>query len=68
MAIKVLDRGAGEGCDCITEYLCDTEEDVATLSTETKVGACGSLCSAGSLALIAETKEIKVLNNQGEWV
>lgn len=68
MAIKVLRRGNGEGCNCITEYLCDTEEDVANLPTETKEGACGAVCSAGSAALIAKDKTVKVLNCSGEWV
>lgn len=68
MAIKVLERGSGEGCNCITIFLCDTEADVSDLPTETKVGECGSLCSAGSMAIIAQNKKVLILNTQGEWV
>ena len=67
MAVKVLDRDTGKGCDCITVYLCDTAEDVETLSTETEIGVCGALCSAGSMAIVVEPKGLYVLNNQGEW-
>lgn len=68
MAIKVLDRDNGEGKKCITTFLCDTEEDVANLSTEENIGECGSYCSAGSMAIVAETKKVLILNTQGKWV
>lgn len=67
MGIKVLERGNGEGCNCITTFLCDNVEDIANLPTETKKGVCGAQCSAGSIVIIAETHETRVLNTQGEW-
>lgn len=61
--IKVLKRDNGEGCNCITEYLCDTTADVANLPTNE--------CAAGSMAIVAEpdvnTPRIYILNNYGEW-
>ena len=68
MAIKVLKRGAGYGKNCITEFLVDTEADVANLPTNESVGTVGKMCAPGSTALIAETKAIVILNNQGAWV
>lgn len=67
MAIKVLECGSGEGRNCIKTFLCDTESDITNLPTETKQGVCGSCCSAGSIVIIAETHETKVLNTRGEW-
>lgn len=67
MAIKVLERGSGGGSNCITTFLCDTVADIPYLPTERKAGICGAKCSAGSIAIIAETHETKVLNTQGEW-
>ena len=68
MGIKVLNRGAGKGCDCVTDFLVDTEAEVANLPTETSTGLCGTLCSAGSTAIVAETKAVYILNTEGEWV
>lgn len=68
MAIKVLSRDSGEGKNCITMFLCDTEADVASLSTEEYVGESGSYCAAGSMAIIADTKEVLILGTQGKWV
>ena len=68
MGIKVMKQGTGYGKYKKMEFLCDTAEDVANLPTDCDTGTCGKLCAAGSTALIADTKEIKVLNTQGEWV
>lgn len=67
MAIKVLEKGSGDGCNCITTFLCDTTADIKDLPTEDKPGACGDCCSAGSIAVIADTHDKRILNNQGEW-
>ena len=68
MAIKVLEKGSGEGCNCITTFLCDKREDVNNLPTEETPGACGECCSAGSIAIIASTHETKILNTKGKWL
>lgn len=68
MAIKILSKGSGKGKNCIMEFQCDTEADVANLPTEHSTGALDTLCSVGSRALIADTKAIVVLNTQEEWV
>jgi hypothetical protein len=34
MAIKVMDKGSGSGCNCVTSFLCDTESDINDLPTE----------------------------------
>lgn len=60
MAIKCLRREGGEGENCIAEYLCDTEEDVANLPTDE--------CGAGSTTIVATTKAILIMNTQGAWV
>lgn len=67
MAIKVLEKGSGEGCNCKTVFLCDTTADIKNLPTETETGSCGECCSAGSLAIIADPHGLRILNNQGEW-
>lgn len=67
MAIKVLEKGSGDGCNCITTFLCDTEADIINLPTEKSTGVCGECCSAGSLAIIAYPHGTRILNTQGEW-
>lgn len=67
MGVKILSRSGGDGKNCITTYLCDAEADVSTLSTEKTVGICGSLCSAGSMAIVIEPKAVYMLNTQSEW-
>ena len=53
-SIEGKDKG-----NCEIEILVDTEADLPTPETD---------WAAGSFALIADTKKIKVLNNAGEWV
>lgn len=68
MAIKILGKGNGDGCNCITSFLCDTEDDIKNLPTEETVGVCGDNCSAGSDALVLENGGSKwVLGNTGKW-
>lgn len=45
------------------EILCDTAADLPTASE-----VASSMYAAGSLALIASEHEIKILNNEGDWV
>lgn len=63
MAIKVLKRDSGEGCNCMTEYLCDTSADAVNLPTDE--------CAVGSIAIVVEpdanAKRILILNTNGEW-
>lgn len=68
MGIEVLDRNGGKDKHCRMLFMCDTEADIADLPTEEKVGSCGKCCASGSIAIIADTKEKKMLNTQGEWV
>ena len=68
MGIKVLSRGSGKGKDCLTDFMVDTEAEVENLPTEEKTGTCGTVCSAGSTAVVAETKAVYMLNTEGEWV
>lgn len=68
MAIKVMKKGLGDGCNCVTTFLCDTEEDINNLPTENSKGLCGEMCSAGSEALVLENGGSKwVLGNTGKW-
>ena len=68
MAVKVLDRGAGEGCNCITTFMIDTDADKYDLPTTTATGVCGDTCSAGSMAIVADTKSVLMINTEGVWV
>lgn len=68
MGIKILSRGAGKDCNCVTDFMVDTEAEIKNLPTETTKGACGVLCSAGSTAIVAETKSVYMLNTEGVWV
>lgn len=69
MSIKVIKTGAGIGCNCIKEFLCDTTSDVANLPTMNS--GQNEACAAGSLAIVAmpdaDAKRILILDNQGEW-
>lgn len=67
MAVKMLRREGGKGKNSLCEFLCDTKDDIANLPTETSTGTVGDYCSSGSIAIIAEDKEIIILNNQGAW-
>lgn len=44
--------------DAQKTYVCDTEEDVGNLPK----------CAAGSMAMIADTGKIYMVNASGEWV
>lgn len=68
MAIKVLDRTGGNGCNCRTLFLCDYEEDIKNLPTEKTTGECGDTCSAGSKAIVLENGgSTWLLGNTGTW-
>ena len=43
----------------LTEYLCDTKADVISLPTDVAIG---------SVALVAETTDVYILNGSREWV
>lgn len=45
------------------EIICDTEEELPTVENIDN-----NKYDVGSLALIANTHEIKILNHQGEWI
>lgn len=45
------------------EIICDTEQDLPT-AAEIAAGR----YAVGSMAIIADTHEIKILNHAGEWV
>lgn len=44
-----------------TEFICDTEADIATLPGLKS-------CAAGSAAICLENGEVYMLNTQGRWV
>lgn len=46
------------------EFICDSENDINNLPTKTSEFA----CSIGSKALVLETKNVYILNNDNEWV
>lgn len=43
----------------LVEYVADTENDVNNLPTD---------CLPGSSCIVAETSNVYMLNNQGQWV
>lgn len=51
-----------------SEFICDTEADIADLPTFKKKMSDGSNCCAGSQALVLDTQKKYVLNNQDEWI
>lgn len=42
----------------VTEYIVDKDDDIKTLPTG---------CAPGSIALVAETSNVYILNNKREW-
>lgn len=68
MAIEIIGRDCRNGYSFITEFICDTAEDLKNLPTPTSVGACGTVCSAGSTAYCCETREGYVMNTLGKWM
>ena len=51
-----------------SEFICDTEADIADLPTSKKKMPDDSNCCAGSQALVLDTQKKYVLNNQDEWI
>lgn len=55
-----------------SEFLCDSESDIANLPTSKKDSDAedGIIpnCSPGSKAIVVETKKVYILNNADEWV
>ena len=51
-----------------SEFICDTEADIADLPTFKKKMPDGSNCCAGSQALVLDTQKKYMLNNQDEWI
>ena len=59
MAVKLINREWNEHINSYQhEYICDTEDDVATLPT----------CCSSSSALVVSTGNVYVVNASGEWV
>ena len=53
-----------------SEFICDTDDDIATLPTNvnpTKTNEPCSTCSIGSKAFVIESKFLYMLNNEGKW-
>lgn len=51
-----------------SEFICDIENDIATLPTNKQSGTVKSeTCSIGSKAFVIDTKSLYMLNNKNEW-
>lgn len=60
---EVVNVGKGSKLTRRVEIICDTEQDLPT-AAEIAAGR----YAVGSMAMIADTHEIRILNHAGEWV
>lgn len=54
-----LTHMSGKEVKELREFVCDTDQDIATLPTD---------CAPGSTAIVIENGSVYMMNSKGEWV